>query len=135
MDGPAGRPLISCRMNISLVMLAYVPCQTSIPYNKNGLIILYYNAFTIANGKYLDHLNRIPTYLNIFRAITSTWFLNATCILKIIPKNLILFVFSIVVKPILMLVKCSSFSYENIIYFVLSALIQIRYDVSQLLTF
>ena len=27
-----------CKMNILLVMLAYVPCQTSIPYSKNGLM-------------------------------------------------------------------------------------------------
>ena len=41
---------------------------------------------------------------------------------------------SIVADPILMLVKCNSFFYEKNIYFVLSALIPIRFDVSQLLT-
>ena len=50
-----------------------------------------------------------------------------------IPKNFILLVSSIVADPILILVKCNSFLYEKIIYFVLSALIQIRYDVTQLL--
>ena len=53
---------------------------------------------------------------------------------KIIPKNLILLVSSKVADPILILVKCNSFLHEKIIYFVLSALIQIRFDVSQLLT-
>ena len=33
-----------------------------------------------------------------------------------------------------MLVKCNNFLYEKIIYFVLSALTQMRFDVSQLLT-
>ena len=33
MDGPAG---LFCKMNILLVMLAYVPWQISIPYIKNG---------------------------------------------------------------------------------------------------
>ena len=27
-----------CKMNILLVMLAYVPCQTSNPYSNNGLM-------------------------------------------------------------------------------------------------
>ena len=54
--------------------------------------------------------------------------------IRIIPKNLILLVSSIVADPILILVKCNHFLYEKIIYFVLSALIQIRFDVSQLLT-
>ena len=70
-----------------------------------------------------------------FRAITSTWFFNLRCLSKIIHKNLILLVSSIVADLILILVKCNSFLYEKIIYFVLSALIQIRFDVSQLLTF
>ena len=76
----------------------------------------------------------MPTYFNIFRAIASTWCLNVRCLSKIIPKNLILLVSSIVADPILILVKCNSFMYEKIIYFVLLALIQIRFDVSQLLT-
>ena len=53
---------------------------------------------------------------------------------QIIPKNLILIVSSIVADPILIIVKCNSFLHEKIIYFDLSALIQIRIDVSQLLT-
>ena len=53
---------------------------------------------------------------------------------KIIPQNVILLVSSIVADPILIFVKCNSFLYEKIIYFVLSALIQTRLDVSQLLT-
>ena len=44
--------------------------------------------------------------------------------------NIISFLYS----WILLLVKCNSFLYEKIIYFVLSALIQIRSDVKQLLT-
>ena len=54
------------------------------------------------------------------------------CLSKIIPKNLILLVSTIVADPILILVKCNRFLYEKIVYFVLSALIQIRFDVSQL---
>ena len=46
--------------------------------------------------------------------------------------NIISFLY--VADPILILVKCNSFLYEKIINFVLSALIQIRFDVSQLLT-
>ena len=76
----------------------------------------------------------MPTDLNIFQTITPTWFLNVRCLWKIIPNNLILFISSIVADLILMLVKCNSFLYENIIYFVMSALIQIRFDVCQLLT-
>ena len=76
----------------------------------------------------------MPTHLDIFQAITSTWFLNVRCLPKIITKNLILLVLSIVADPILILVKSNSFLYEQIIYFVLSALIQIRFAVSQLLT-
>ena len=76
----------------------------------------------------------MPTDLNIFRTITSTWFLNVRCLWKIIPNNLILFISSIVADLILMLVKCNSFLYDNIIYLVMSALIQIRFDVSHLLT-
>ena len=76
----------------------------------------------------------MPTDKDIFRAITSTWFLNVRCLSKIIPNSLILLVSFIVADPILMLVKCNSFLYEKIIYFVLSALIQMRFDVSQLLT-
>ena len=77
----------------------------------------------------------MPTDLNIFRAITSTWFLNVRCLSKIIPNNLILSVSSIVAAPILILVKCNSFLYEKIVYLVLSALIQyIRFDVRKLLT-
>ena len=75
----------------------------------------------------------MPTDFDIFRAITSTWCLNVRCLSKIIPENLILLVSSIVADPILILVKCNSFLYE-IIYFVLWVLIQIRFDVSQLLT-
>ena len=75
----------------------------------------------------------MPTGFDIFRAITSTWCLNVRCSSKIIPKNLILLVSSIVAGKILILVKCDSFLYE-ITNFVLSALIQIRFDVSQLLT-
>ena len=63
----------------------------------------------------------MPTYLDIFRAITSTLFLNARCLLKITPKNLILLVSSIVSDQILTFVKYNSFLYEKIIYFVLSA--------------
>ena len=76
----------------------------------------------------------MPTDCDIFRAITSTWCLNVRCLSKIIPKNLILLVSSIVADPILILVKCNSVLYVKIIYFVLSALIQIRFYVSQLLT-
>ena len=72
----------------------------------------------------------MPTDYDIFRAITSTRFLNVRCLSKIIPKNLILLVSSIVADPILTLVKCNNFLYE-FIYFVLSALILIRFDVSQ----
>ena len=56
------------------------------------------------------------------------------CLSKIIPKNLSIFVSSIAADPILILVTCNSFMYEKIIYFVLSALIQILFNVSQLLT-
>ena len=56
------------------------------------------------------------------------------CLSKIILKNLILLVSSIVADPILILVKCDSFLYKKIMYFVLSALIQVRFAVSQLLT-
>ena len=76
----------------------------------------------------------MPTDLGIFRAITSTWCLNVRSLSKIIPKNLILLVSSTVADPILILVKWNTFLYENIIYIVLSALIQIRFDVSQLFT-
>ena len=75
----------------------------------------------------------MPTDFDIFQAITSTWCLNVRCLSKNIPKNLILLVSSIVADPILLLVKYNSFLYDKIIYFVLSALIQIRFDVSQLL--
>ena len=54
-----------------LVMLAYVPCQTSIPYSKNGLMRELYNVFIISSSRYLDNLNNMPTDLDIFRAITS----------------------------------------------------------------
>ena len=90
--------------------------------------------FIISSGRYLDNLNNMPTDFDIFRAITSTWCLNVRCLSKIIPKNLILFVSCIVEDPILILVKCNSFLYEKIIYFIMSALIQKRFDVSQLLT-
>ena len=60
--------------------------------------------------------------------------MNVRCLSKIVPKNLILLVSSIVTDPILILVKCNSLLYGKIIYFVLSALIQIRFAVSQLLT-
>ena len=55
MDGPPG---FFCKINILLVMLAYVPGQTSIPNNKN-----LYNAFIIkfSSGRYLDNLNNKPT--------------------------------------------------------------------------
>ena len=53
--------------------------------------------------------------------------------IKNYSKNLILLVSSIVADPILILVKCKSFLYEKIIYFVLSALIQIRVAVIILL--
>ena len=76
----------------------------------------------------------MPRDFDIFQAITSTWCLNVRCLSKIIPKNLILLISSIVADPILILVKCNSYLYEKIIYFVLSALIQIRFSVSQLLT-
>ena len=76
----------------------------------------------------------MTTEFDIFLAITSTWCLNVRCLSKIIHKNLILLVSSIVADPILILVKCNSFLYKKIIYFVLSALIQKRFDVSQLLT-
>ena len=76
----------------------------------------------------------MPTDLDIFRAITSTWYLNVRCLSKIIPKSLILFVSSIVADPILILVKCYISLYEKIISFSLSALIQRRFDISQLLT-
>ena len=56
------------------------------------------------------------------------------CLSKIIPKNLILLVSSIVGDPILISVKYNNFLYEKIIYFVLSALMQIRFDETQLLT-
>ena len=58
-------------MNILLVMLAYVPCQTSISYSKNGLTREYYYVITIDSGKYLNNLNNMPTDLDIFQAITS----------------------------------------------------------------
>ena len=90
--------------------------------------------FIISSGRYLVNLNNIPTVLDICRAITSTWCLNVRCLSKMIPKNLILLVSSIVADTILILVKCNSFLYEKIIYFVLSALIQIWFDVGQLLT-
>ena len=54
--------------------------------------------------------------------------------IKNYSKYLILLVSSIVADPILILAKCNSFLYEKIIYFVVSALIQIRFDGSQLLT-
>ena len=108
-----------CKMNILFVMLAYVPCQTSIPYSKNGLMREKYNVFIIYSGGNLDNLNNMPTDFDIFRAITSTWCLNVRCLSKIIPENLILLVSSIVADPILILVKCNSFLYEKIIYFVL----------------
>ena len=57
------------KMNILLVMLAYVPWQTSIPYRKNGLMSEQYNVFIISNGKYLYNLNDI--YANIFRYFSS----------------------------------------------------------------
>ena len=60
------------KMNILFVMLAYVPCQTSIPYSKNELMRESYNVFIISSGKYLDNLNNMPTSLDIFRAIMST---------------------------------------------------------------
>ena len=59
--------------------------------------------------------------------------MNVRCLSKIIPKNLILLISSIVADVILILVKSNSFLYEKIIYFVLSALIQIRFDDNQLL--
>ena len=69
MDGPAGH---FCKMNILLVMLAYVLCQTSIPYSKNGLMREYNNVFIIYSGRYLDNFNNMLTDFDIFRAITST---------------------------------------------------------------
>ena len=72
--------------------------------------------FIIYSGKYLDNLNNIPADLYIFRAITSTRCLNEWCLSKIILKNLILLVASIVADPILILVKCNSFLYEIILY-------------------
>ena len=69
LDGPAG---LVCKMNILLVMLAYVPCQTLIPYSINGLMREYYNVLIIFSGRYLDNLNNMITDLDIFRAITST---------------------------------------------------------------
>ena len=51
-----------------------------------------------------------------------------------ILNKIILFVSFIVADPILILIKCNSFLHEKIIYFVLTAVTQIRFDVSQLLT-
>ena len=68
MDGPAG---LFCKMNILLVMLAYVPCQTLIPYSKNGLMGEKYNVFIIYTSRYLDNLNNMPTDLDIFGAMMS----------------------------------------------------------------
>ena len=91
--------------------------------------------FIISSGRYLDNLNNMPTDFDIFQAVTSVYMmLNVRCLSKIIPNNLILLVSSIVADPILILVKCNSLLYEKIIYFVLSALIQIRFAVSQLFT-
>ena len=88
---------------------------------------------TLHRGRYLDNFNNMPTNLVIFRATTSTWFLKVRCWSKIILKNLILLVSCIVSDQSLILIKSSGFLYE-IIYIVLSALIQIWFDVSQLLT-
>ena len=58
-DGPAGLFLqdeyFICYVSI------YVPCQTSIPYSKNGLMREKYNFFIISSGRYLDNLNNMPT--------------------------------------------------------------------------
>ena len=53
-------------------------CQTSIPYSKKGFKRELYVSI-IAKGKYLDNLINMSTNLDIFRAITSTWFLNLRC--------------------------------------------------------
>ena len=83
---------------------------------------------------YLDNLNNMPTDLDIFRAITSIVIFVCATFIKNYFNTLILLVSSIVADPILILVKCNSFLYEKIKCFVLSALIQRRFDVSQLLT-
>ena len=130
MNGPAG---IFYKMNVLLVMLEYVPFQTLIRYSKNGREREKYNVVISSSGRYLDNLNNMHTDPNIFHAITFTELLNVRCLSKIIPKNLILLVSSIVADPSLISVKCNIFLHEKIIYFVLSALIQIRFYVSQLL--
>ena len=58
-----------CKMNILLVMLEYVPCQTSIPYSKNELMREKYNVFIISSDRYSDNLNNMPTDFDIFRAM------------------------------------------------------------------
>ena len=68
----------------------------------------------------------MPTDLVIVRAIRSTWCLNVRCLPKMISKNILLLVSSIVADQILILVKCYSFLYGKIIYFVLSALTIIK---------
>ena len=119
-----------CKMNFLLVTLAYVARQTSIPNSKNGLMRELYNVFIVTGGKYFDNLNNMPSYLNIFRAITSTLSLNEFLIKHYCQEiNIIGFLYSCN-----LLVKFNRFLDENIIYFVLSALIQVRFDVSQLLT-
>ena len=64
-----GHACLFCKMNIILVMLAYVPCQTSIAYSKSRLMREWY-IFIIFSGKYLHNLDKMPTDLDIFRAIT-----------------------------------------------------------------
>ena len=59
MDGPAG--LFLQDEYFIIVMLSYVPCQTSIPYSKNGLMREKYNVFIISSGRYLDNLNNMHT--------------------------------------------------------------------------
>ena len=61
----------------------------------------------------------MPTDLDICYHVYMIF--DKRCLSKIILKNLILLVSSIVADPILILVKCNSFLYEKIIYFVLSA--------------
>ena len=58
-----------CKMNILLAMIAYVPCQTSIPYSENGFMREFYIVFINSRGRYLDNLNNMPTDLDIFRTI------------------------------------------------------------------
>ena len=76
----------------------------------------------------------MPTDFDIFRAISSTRFLNARFFVHSDSQefNIIRF-FSIIAFLILTLVKSYYFLFKNIKYFLLSALIQIQLDVSQLL--